>query len=169
MIEAGVFSEDERLELLEGVIVAMSPQSERYALVVERLSDPLFSGLPRQYVVRCQLPLALSEDAEPEPDIAVLARDAKRSAQRPPSSALLVIEVALDSLRRDREVKGAFYARAGIPEYVIVNLDADCVEVYREPLAEQGRYRTQATLGRRRRFASTSVPGFGFLVNDLLP
>jgi len=168
MIDAGVFDEDERVELLDGIVVAMSPQTERHAIVIERLSDPVFTGMPSGFVVRCQLPLAIGEDAEPEPDVAVLDRATARAKGRPPSTAKLVFEVSGESLRRDRHVKAELYAKAGVPEYVIVNLEGACLEVHRDPDPTAGRYRSMNTLFAADRFVSTAVPGFGFAVSDLL-
>ena len=168
MIEAGVFDEDEGVELLEGVIVGMSPQNADHALVVERLSDPLFVGLPAELVIRCQLPLALSEADEPEPDVAVIDRSTPRSRRAQPTTARLIFEVAAESLRRDREIKAPLYARAGIPEYVIVNLRGECLEVHREPDPASARYRTLATLDKSASFSSTSSPGVTFSIAQLL-
>jgi Uma2 family endonuclease len=108
MIEAAVFDEDERVELLEGLIVSVSPQNADHSLVVERLSDPLFVRLPPDFVIRCQLPLVLSETDEPEPDVAVIERGTPRSRQRQPTSARLIFEVAAESLRKDRAAKARF-------------------------------------------------------------
>ena len=168
MIEAGVFDEDEGVELLEGVIVGMSPQNADHALVVERLSDPLFVGLPAELVIRCQLPLALSEADEPEPDVAVIDRSTPRSRRAQPTTARLIFEVAAESLRRDREIKAPLYAKAGIPEYVIVNLRGECLEVHREPDPASARYRTLATLDKSASFSSTSSPGLTFSIAQLL-
>jgi Uma2 family endonuclease len=168
MIEAGVFDEDEGVELLEGVIVGMSPQNADHALVVERLSDSLFVGLPAELVIRCQLPLALSEADEPEPDVAVIDRSTPRSRRAQPTTARLIFEVAAESLRRDREIKAPLYAKAGIPEYVIVNLRGECLEVHREPDPASARYRTLATLDKSASFSSTSSPGVTFSIAQLL-
>jgi len=168
MIEAGIFGEDERVELLGGVIVSVSPQNAYHALVVERLSDPVFVSLPPQFVIRCQLPLTLAETDEPEPDVAVIDRETPRSRQRQPSTARLIFEVAADSLRKDREIKAAVYARAGVPEYVVVNLKEECLEVNREPDAATGRYRTHARLLKSESFASLAVAGLAFPVTELL-
>lgn len=168
MIDAGVFDEDERVELLQGVIVNVSPQTADHALIVERLSDPLFVHLPAEFVIRCQLPLALSETDEPEPDLAVIERGTPRSRERQPTTARLVFEVATESLRKDREIKAALYARAGIPEYVIVNLKEDCLEVHRDPDAPAGRYRALVRLDKGDAFSSTSVPGLAFSISELL-
>jgi Uma2 family endonuclease len=168
MIDAGVFDEDEGIELLEGVIVRMSPQGADHAIVVERLSDPLFVGLPVECVIRCQLPLSLSHADEPEPDVAVLDRGTPRSRHAQPTTARLVFEVAGESLRKDRDVKGPVYARAGIPEYVIVDLVDGRLEVYRDPDVAGGSYRSHVTLGAGASFASSAVAGLGFRVDELL-
>jgi len=168
MIEAGVFDEDERVELLEGMLVSASPQNADDALVVERLTNPRFVRLPGDFVIRCQLPLVLSEADEPEPDVAVIQSGTPRSRQQHPTTARLLFEVARDSLRRDREVKAPLYARAGIPEYVIVNLKDDCLEVHRDPDPAAARYRAVARLNKGDEFSSASVPGLGFRVAELL-
>jgi len=168
MIEAGVFDEDERIELLEGVIVTVSPQNAFHALLVERLSDPVFIALPPQFVIRCQLPLTLSDTDEPEPDIAIIDRETPRSRHHQPTTARLIFEVAADSLRKDREIKAALYARAAIAEYVIVNLTDECLEVHRDPDQAAGRYSTRVTLHKAETFVSTAVIGLRFPVAELL-
>jgi Uma2 family endonuclease len=168
MIKAGIFDEDERVELLEGVIVTMSPQNPDHALVVERLTNPRFLRSPADFVIRCQLPLLLSDTDEPEPDVAIIHCDTPRSRQQHPTTARIVFEVASGSLRIDREVKAALYARAAIPEYVIVNLKDDSLEVHRDPDPAQGAYRVVTTLGKADAFTSASVQGLGFAVADLL-
>src|SRR5262245_35302979 len=100
MITAGVFDEDERLELLEGVIVEMSPQSPRHAIIIQRLCDRQFTSPGPDCVVRSQLPLTLAADSEPEPDVAVVPRNASGDRDEHPSTALLIFEVASDSLRK---------------------------------------------------------------------
>jgi Uma2 family endonuclease len=148
MIAAGIFEEEDRLELLEGVIVEMSPPRPRHAQMIRRLCDPQFVAAGPSFVVQAQLPPTLGRDSEPEPDVAVVAKsDADEADRRDghPTTAALVIEVSGESLQKDRVAKGAAYAGAGIPEYVIVNLTQDCLEVHRDP----------DTLGRRYRGVST--------------
>ena len=171
MIAAGIFGEDDRLELLEGVIVEMSPQRPRHARIIRRLCDPQFVAAGPSFVVQAQLPLTLSPDSEPGPDVAVVAKLVADEADRRdghPTTAALVIEVSGESLRKDRVAKGATYAGAGIPEYVIVNPTQDCLEVHRDPDAPGRRYRTVSTLSGSDRFRSTTVSGFAFAVADLL-
>ncbi|HET7291233.1 MAG TPA: Uma2 family endonuclease [Vicinamibacteria bacterium] len=168
MIAAGVFDEGERLELIEGVIVEMSPQSPRHAEVISRLCDPRFVSAGPDCLVRSRLPLTLAPDSEPEPDVAVVPRTAKGYGDGHPTTALLVFEVAGDSLRKDRPAKAQVYARAGIPEYVIVNLAQGTLEVHRDPDPEAQRYRTVTTLGRTDRFESSAVHDDAFSVAALL-
>lgn len=141
MIDAGVFADDARLELLAGAIVTMSPHGQPHARAIEFLNEFLVRSLPADLLVRCQLPLTLV-DSEPEPDLAVVIRAKARRAPRHPTTALLVIEVAAESLDKDR-AKVAIYAAAGVTDYWIVNLDERVVEVHGDPNRRQGSYRTR--------------------------
>ncbi len=131
LVAYGVF-EDERVELLEGVIVEMSPQDPRHSAVLQRLSRA-FAQLSAACDVRTQMPLAISERSLPEPDLAVVPAGEYESAH--PTTALLVAEVASSSVQKDRRIKGELYARAGIPEYWLINLQNDVVEVHTQPSA----------------------------------
>jgi Uma2 family endonuclease len=126
MIGQGLFA-DERIELLEGVIVGMIPQNPRHAAVVERLNNRLTGAVLGRASVRPQLPLAVSAESLPEPDALVAVADYDRAH---PTTAWLVVEVADASLRKDRLVKAEVYARAGILEYWVVNLVDHCIEVH---------------------------------------
>jgi len=132
LVELGLFG-DERIELLRGALVAMSPQGPSHADAVDRLGAHLVSVLGGRARVRQHSPLALGDDSEPEPDIAVVPNG--DYSHEHPASALLVIEVADSSLRKDRELKGLLHAAAGIPEYWIVNLADHGVEIHRAPSA----------------------------------
>ena len=94
MTEAGILDEDDRVELLEGVIVEMSPQGPKHAMLIQRLCDPTFAKVPPDFVIRCQLPLTLSRDSEPEPDVSVVRRADAASHSSHPTTAALVCEVA---------------------------------------------------------------------------
>jgi Uma2 family endonuclease len=155
------------VELIEGVIVEMTPQGPRHAKLVRRLCDPTFVRVPPAYVVQCQLPLTLGADSEPEPDVSVVRRADAASSTSHPTSAALVFEVAGDSLPKDRLTKSALYACAGIPEYVIVNVEQACLEVHRDPDPASRRYRTLVTLAGGQGFESAAVPGFAFRVDAL--
>jgi Uma2 family endonuclease len=120
-------------------------------LLVRALGDDL-EVLP-------QLPLTLPDDSEPEPDLAIVRAEDAQSREHHPRTALLVIEVAGDSLRLERGSKAALYARAGIPEYWIVNLADSTVEVHREPDASTGSYRAKTVVPSGQQLPASSVPG----------
>ena len=167
MIEVGIFDEDEHVELLEGVIVAMTPQSPAHAHCIRWLNRLLTRALPDEYVVGVQLPLTLGRRNEPEPDLAVV-KAAAASRDRHPETAVLVVEVARDSLRRDRKVKGALYARFGVPEYWIVNLEDRVIEVFSDPDATNGAYRRTRTVPTGESLTSEALPQVSFPVAELL-
>lgn len=166
MVAAGIFDEDERVELLEGVIVAMTPQSVPHARRIEWLNRFLVRKLGDEYAVRPQLPLTLGQRNEPEPDLAVVGAEST-SEDRHPETAVLVIEVAGDSLRRDRRVKAAVYARVGIPEYWIVNLEARVVEVFSDPETATGMYGRTRTCSTADTLTSEALPQLSFPVAEL--
>jgi len=159
MIEAGILGENERVQLIDGVLVAMTPQGRLHAFVIQELNRLLVRALADEYKVLTQLPLTLGGDSEPEPDLAVVRAEDARSRTRHPQRALLVIEVAGDSLRLDRESKAVLYARAGVPEYWIVNLAAASVEIYRDPDPVTGSFRTTSQCRRGDTLTALSVPG----------
>jgi Uma2 family endonuclease len=124
------------VELLLGTLVDISPQGPLHADAVRHLAERFIRELPRTVHTRVQSPLALSDDSEPEPDIAVVPASDYRRAH--PDRALLIVEVSDTSLDKDRGVKTALYAAAGVPEFWLVNLLDRVVEVHRQPSA--GRY-----------------------------
>jgi Uma2 family endonuclease len=132
LVQSGLL-DDSRVELILGALIDMSPQGPRHAEVVQRLAERLIRDLPPSVKTRIQSPLALSDDSEPEPDVAVV-QAADYSAAHP-SQALLVIEVADSSLHKDRGVKAGLYAAAGVPELWLVNLGERVIEVHRQPKA----------------------------------
>lgn len=146
MIDAGLFR-GERVELWRGVIVTMSPQKSPHAAAVQKLTKlfVLTLSATNRADVRVQLPLALSDDSEPEPDLAIVSPADYRDAH--PPTALLVIEVADTSLEDDRGCKADDYAAAGIAEYWVVDVRGRTIEVHREP-SPRG-YRTRVTYGAR--------------------
>jgi Uma2 family endonuclease len=167
MIDAGILDEDDRVELLEGVIVLMSPQKDPHAHAVEVLNEILVTQVKGRYRVRPQLPLTLDDRSEPEPDLAVVTLPGPDSPSGNRRSALLVIEVSSDPLRRDRLIKSRIYARAGIPEYWIVNLEERCLEIYRDPEASTGVYGSSLKAGPSEQVRAASVDGVEVRVSDL--
>ncbi len=135
MVKEGFFG-DERVELVEGVIIEMSPHGAPHAATVQRLTSKLVSLLIGRAEVRIQLPLAVSDESLPEPDVAVVAPGDYDKGH--PTASSLVVEVADSSLNKDRLVKAGLYARAGVPEYWIADVASAVIEVHWEPVA--GRY-----------------------------
>jgi Uma2 family endonuclease len=166
MIEVGIFDEDEHVELLEGVIVAMTPQSPTHARCIRRMTRLLARRLGDEFEVAVQLPLTLGRRNEPEPDLAVVRADAAPQDQHP-ATAVLVIEVARRSLRKDRQVKASVYARFGIGEYWIVDVDARVVEVLSDPDATNGVYRWARTVTTADTLTSEALPGLSLAVADI--
>jgi Uma2 family endonuclease len=134
MIEAGVFQEDERLELIRGEIVELTPIGFDHAGTVARLTMLLARNVADSAILWIQNPIQFAGNSRPQPDLALLKwQDYSASRPATTSDVLLVIEVADTSIAYDRKVKGPLYAGAGIPEYWIVNLQGRVVEVYTHP------------------------------------
>ncbi len=168
MAEAGLFR-DERVELLDGEIITMSPKLTSHAFAVNQLMYELVTKLGSTAVVRVQDPIVLNNWSEPEPDIAVCipVPDRYKRAHPKANQVLLVIEVAGSSLVYDRTRKSRAYAASGIPEYWIVNLSDRRVEILTDPDRKARSYRHQ-------RYVSAgdllSLPGGVTLaVDDILP
>ena len=174
LVDLGVFHEDERIELLGGHLMVREPQGSRHGVAIELADSALGIALGSGWRVRIQLPIALDEDSEPEPDLTVVAGDPRESRDQHPARPALVVEVAESSLRFDRETKGSLYARADLPEYWIVNLVDRVLEVYREPTPAPGtpggwRYATVLVLDAAGVLAPLAAPAARIRVADLLP
>jgi Uma2 family endonuclease len=134
------FFRGERVELVEGIVVRMSPIGPAHASAVQRLMELLLPRLLGRATVRTQQPFVASDDSEPEPDVAVVPGG--RYAERHPDAALLIVEVAESSLEYDRQTKGPLYAASRVGEYWVVDLVGRAVEVYTNP-AHGGYTRTR--------------------------
>lgn len=133
MAEAGILSEDDRVELIEGEIVQLSPIGSRYADVVNELEDRIRSAVGSQARVRGQSPIRLLDDTEPEPDPAVVTQRRYGRAHPTAQDIHLLVEVSDTSLHYDRDRKLPLYARAGIPEVWIVAIDSEQIMGFTEP------------------------------------
>lgn len=136
MVETGVFSEDERLELIRGEIVEMTPIGERHFGCVRRLNYRLNRRLGARAVVDIQNPLWLDDQSNVYPDVIVLRKGFLSDEMPRPKDVLLVIEVADSSLAYDRDVKIPLYAESGVPEAWLVDLNSQTIFVYRQPSPE---------------------------------
>lgn len=161
MVELGFFH-GERVELLYGVLVTMTI-GPAHADLVMVLSDLLTEALRSRAYVRTQSPLAASDSSEPEPDIAIVPRTRYRSDH--PSRALLVIEVADSTLEKDRQIKARLYAEMAIPEYWVVDVEGEAIEVFTQP--SKGRYRKSQKHGRGKTLAPSAFPDVRVAVDDL--
>jgi Uma2 family endonuclease len=174
MADAGVFRPGERVELIGGRIVTMSPQNSLQATSFLLLCDALQRIFSAGYVVRMQLPLDLNPSSQPEPDIAVVPGSIRDYATAHPTTALLVVEVSESTLGFDRREKTSLYASAGIPEYWIVNLRNQRLEVYRDPVPMTGEpygysYRTSTQFVAGDTVSPLANPQGIIQVTDLLP
>jgi Uma2 family endonuclease len=135
MAELGFF-EGQRVELLEGRIMVLSPQNAPHAFAVDRAATLLRGDFGQGFWVRMQLPVDLGQTTEPEPDVSVVVGDPGQYRTTHPTSAVLIVEVSESTLSYDRRRKGSLYARAGVADYWIVNLVNRQLEVYRAPIAD---------------------------------
>ncbi|MBI2216170.1 MAG: Uma2 family endonuclease [Candidatus Rokubacteria bacterium] len=141
MGEAGILKPTDRVELIRGEIVEMSPIGRRHVAFVDNLTQLLVVRLAGRAIVSIQNPVALSDDTEPQPDLKVVRRRPVPYKEREAyaDDVLLLIEVAETSLAYDRSTKLRLYAEAGIPEYRVVDCVAESIEVHRTPQGD--RYR----------------------------
>jgi Uma2 family endonuclease len=156
--------EGERVELLQGAMVVMSAQTPRHAAVIRRLHRLLVHALGERADVQSRLPLGLDNYSELEPDLAVVITEVPDDDH--PSHAFLVIEVADASLAKDRGVKATIYATSGIPEYWVVNLQDNVVEIHKD--GDHGTYRTITLASRGDTVALEMFPDVQVPVADIL-
>ncbi len=147
MGEAGIFAPGDRMELIDGEIIDMSPIGAIHAAIVALLTAFLCRTVGGGVIVRCQNPIRLDDSSEPEPDIALLRprADGYMSAHPGPGDVLVVIEVADTSLAYDLGVKVPLYARHGIPEAWVIDAATRQTRVFRDPSAEG--YRLESPVG----------------------
>lgn len=160
------FGPDRRVELVNGVIYELSPQSSQHARGIAKATRALLTAFGPGFHVRPQLPLALGPHSMPEPDLAMIAGEPDDATDHP-STAALVVEVTETSQLHDRERKARDYARAGIPDYWILNLRLDAIEVLRNP--QDGLYRSRLVFRRGETISPLARPEVAIPVADLLP
>jgi Uma2 family endonuclease len=168
MVDAGILDEDDRTELLDGRIIEMTAQNAPHRAAVGKTSKAFQEALTDAgYWIQTQSTLPLDRRNVPEPDVAVLGGTPDDLLEGEPDEIPLIVEVADSSLEKDRTDKLRCYATNGIPEYWIVNLRSETIEVYREPAEEEYRRRETMTRG------DAVVPLFddtlSFAVEALIP
>jgi Uma2 family endonuclease len=174
LIEKGFFQPDERLELISGELVVREPQATPHATAIRLVTRALHRILGDDWNIDVQLPVAIHDESEPEPDVAVVPGGPRDYLTSHPGRPALLVEVAESSLAFDREQKGSLYARANVPEYWIINLVDRVLEVYREPGADPAApygwcYHALLRLGPADWVSPLAVPGARIPVADLLP
>jgi Uma2 family endonuclease len=163
LVEAGVF-DDEKVELLDGVVVKMSAQGPRHLELIAFLNRLLARRLPDDYRVLPQCTHRLSEYSAPEPDFAVVT--ARSLHAREPMIAAWLIEVAVSSIRKDLGLKARLYAAAGVAEYWVIDANVDSIVVHLDPSPDG--YRSIKTYGRFDRLAPRAFPSLVFSLDEVL-
>jgi Uma2 family endonuclease len=168
LLESGILTEDDRVELLDGEIIKMAPIGPGHAGCVNRLAELLRDKTQKLAIVSVQNPVELNEYSEPQPDIALLRRRADFYAKAHPSpeDVLIAIEVADTTAQGDREAKIPAYARAGISESWLVDLPNNRIEVHSQPAG--GIYQEVRITSRGQKVASSAVPQIKLKVDDIL-
>jgi Uma2 family endonuclease len=167
--ETGILHEDERVELVEGEIVEMSPIGRPHASIVARINQVFGTRFAGRAIVWVQGPLALPRQVSQfQPDLALLKprTDFYREKDVEPEDALLVVEVMDSSVAYDRRVKLPIYARGGVPEVWLVNVNRNTVEAWRNPMPDG--YRERRLVDRDSTIAALAFPDVRLAVRDLV-
>jgi len=165
MARTGIFRPEERIELIHGEFFAITPQGTPHAAFIDFLDTQLQRAFGEQVAVRTQLPLALSETSEPEPDLAVVPGQPLDYVHAHPTTALLIVEVAETSLLFDRIFKAKLYAEHLIPEYWVVNIADRQLEVFRN--SSTSGYATHEVLRADKSVTPLHAPNFSLLLTNL--
>jgi Uma2 family endonuclease len=168
MAEAGILTADDRVELIDGEIVKMSPIGSQHAACVKRLNQILQQQFGATAVIGVQDPVRLNEFSEPEPDVTLLrARSDFYAQQHPtPADVLLLIEVSDTTVLYDRNIKVPLYARAGVPEVWLIDLQQEIIEVYAQPAG--GAYQVQRQAQRGEQVQAETIAQLSLNVDDIL-
>src|SRR5258705_8176260 len=162
------------MDLVGGQLIVSEPQASGHFAAIRAVEEALRTAFGPGWQVRGQGPLALDEESEPEPDVAVVPGSFRDYVAGHPSRPILVVEVAESSLALDRDHKGSLYARAGLADYWILNLVDQVLEVYRDPVQDPDaafgwRYRSVETLGPEGFISPLALIGARISVGDLFP
>jgi len=173
LIEAGLLRPGDKVELLGGQLMVAEPQGSRHAATISLVADALRDAFGSGWYITVQLPVALDDESEPEPDVAVVPGTARQYWDAHPSRPVLIVEVADTSAVLDREHKSGLYARAGVPDYWIVDLVEDVLETHRDPQPAPHdlylwRYQTVQRLSRGATVAPIAAPTAVVSVADVL-
>jgi Uma2 family endonuclease len=174
LIDLGVFQPGEAIELIGGELMVAEPQGAPHYTAIRKTAKALEAAFGPEWEVRTQGPIGLDDESEPEPDVAVVPGGADDYARAHPSRPVLTVEVAETSLALDRQRKGSLYARAGLPDYWVLNLVDRVLEVYREPVADSAapfgwRYGRAEVLDASAEVAPLAAPETRIPISRLLP
>jgi Uma2 family endonuclease len=174
LIDKGVFTPDDRIELIDGLLVVAEPQSSYHYGAIRLVERALTQAFGEGWDIRTQGPIALDDTSEPEPDVAVVRGTVREYFTAHPTDPVLVVEVTLSSLTLDRRYKSSLYARAGRPEYWVLNLVDHMLEVRREPVRAVAMpygwdYRLVKIARPGERVTPLAAPAASIAVADLLP
>ena len=169
MLDAGILVGDDKVELIDGEVLEMSPIGARHAATVYCFQTALLKALAERAMIRVQLPIHIDDFNEPEPDIAVVRprTDMYASAHPSQTETLLLVEVSDSTLEFDRTVKAQLYATARVPEYWIADLGRNCVIVHRAPDGKA--YGSVTEFGPDQTLAVSAYPGVEIGVRYVLP
>jgi Uma2 family endonuclease len=174
LIDLGVFQPGEPTELIGGDLIVAEPQGAAHYTAIQKTAKALEAAFGTGWTVRTQGPVGLDEDSEPEPDVAVVPGSPDDYRRAHPSRPALTVEVAESSLGVDRQHKGSLYARAGLPDYWVLNLVDRVLEVYREPAPDASapfawRYARRQVFDAASQVTPLAAPGSSIPVARLLP
>jgi Uma2 family endonuclease len=174
LVEQGIFTREDRIELIDGLLIVAEPQSAYHYTAIGLVVRALARAFGEGWTIRSQGPLALDETSEPEPDVAVVRGDLLDYIGAHPSDPVLVVEVSLSSVMLDRRHKSSLYARAGREEYWILNLVNRRLEIRREPARSASapygwEYASVQILGAGDSASALAAPDARIAVADLLP
>jgi len=174
LVDLSMLPPGEALELIGGELMNAEPQGPAHYTAIRKTARALDAAFGSGWDIRQEAPLALDEESEPEPDVAVVPGQPDDYALAHPSRAVLTVEVAESSLRVDRLHKGSLYARAGLVDYWVLNLGARVLEVYREPVPDAAspfgwRYARREAFDVTAQVTPLAAPGSTIPVSRLLP
>lgn len=169
LIETGFFNENDQIELLNGVIIEKMPKGTKHSSATDRATRIFYRVLANQVAIRNQNPIWLDDFSEPEPDVvlAVVDSDDYEDKHPTPNEIYLILEVSDATLNIDRNVKSMAYARAGIQQYLLLNVKDKTIEDYREPSSDG--FQSKQTHRREQLFNLVAFPEISLAVHDFLP
>ncbi|MDZ8187855.1 MAG: Uma2 family endonuclease [Nostoc sp. ChiSLP02] len=168
MVDSGILKEDDRVELIRGDIIEMSPISTKHAACVRRFNNMLGQRLGNRVILSVQNPVVLDNNSEPQPDVALLKPrdDFYANAHPQPQDIFLLIEVADSTIEYDREEKIPLYAQANIIEVWLVDINEKIVEVYQQPTAAG--YQLMQKFGSSQTLSIKALSDVSITVNEIL-